>query len=319
MVGFPEGFILTRYRFLLQAKNHLSFAPSLGVSLRGAFGKWFKQVCCQDLEANCLKCSDREKCPYAQIFESSPPFGTERLSKNQNLPRPFVFKPPLNEKQFYQSRENISFDLVLFGKARDYLPYFILAFKELSKEGIGVGRRKFELVGVWAVGRKGLEVRGRIFPEQDQNISEEISSQTFIHEAGFFSTSRIKVKFLTPTYLVFNKRRITKPEFHHIFKRARDRINALSTFYAGKPLEMDFADAGKRSEKVKLVSARLTWEEHTRFSTKSKIRHPIGGVKGEAIYEGDFKEFLPLLLVGEEIHIGKHTSFGNGWIEIEPM
>ena len=82
---------------------------------------------------------------------------------------------------------------------------------------------------------------------------------------------------------------------------------------------MDFAGAGRRSEKVKLVSARLTWEEHTRFSTKSRIRHPIGGVKGEAVYEGDFKEFLPLLLVGEEIHIGKHASFGNGWIEIEPI
>ena len=319
MVGFPQELMLYRYRFVLRTKSCLSFAPSIGVSLRGAFGKWFKKVCCQDLDASCLKCSDREKCPYAQIFESSPPFGAERLSKNQNLPRPFVFKPPLREKEEYKAGEEFSFDLVLFGKAGDYLPYFILAFKELAKEGIGVGRGKFELVGVWAVGRKGLEVRGRIFPEQDRNISEKIPSQTFIYEAGFFSTSRIKVKFLTPTYLVFNKRRVAKPEFHHLFKRARDRINALSTFYAGKPLEMDFAGAGRRSEKVKLVSARLTWEEHTRFSTKSGIRHPIGGVKGEVVYEGDFKEFLPLLLVGEEIHIGKHASFGNGWIEIEPM
>ena len=43
----------------------------------------------------------------------------------------------------------------------------------------------------------------------------------------------------------------------------------------------------------------------------------LGGIVGKASFSGNIKEFLPLLKIGELVHIGKGTSFGLGKYEIE--
>jgi len=42
----------------------------------------------------------------------------------------------------------------------------------------------------------------------------------------------------------------------------------------------------------------------------------LGGFVGNITFEGDLKEFLPFVKLGEYIHIGKQTSFGLGKYEI---
>ncbi|MGQ9570948.1 MAG: CRISPR system precrRNA processing endoribonuclease RAMP protein Cas6 [Thermodesulfovibrionales bacterium] len=34
-------------------------------------------------------------------------------------------------------------------------------------------------------------------------------------------------------------------------------------------------------------------------------------------FEGDLTEFLPLILLGEYLHVGEGAVFGNGWYRIE--
>jgi len=69
-------------------------------------------------------------CPYTAVFQPFVPEGSEKISKNRDIPRPFVIKPPLETKETYLPGERLSFDLVLVGKIKDYLPYFIVTFKE---------------------------------------------------------------------------------------------------------------------------------------------------------------------------------------------
>lgn len=42
----------------------------------------------------------------------------------------------------------------------------------------------------------------------------------------------------------------------------------------------------------------------------------MGGFIGSITFEGGLESFLPFLLVGEYIHVGKGTSFGLGKYEI---
>ena len=42
----------------------------------------------------------------------------------------------------------------------------------------------------------------------------------------------------------------------------------------------------------------------------------MGGFIGPITFEGDFEVFLPFLLPGEYLHVGKGTSFGLGKYEI---
>jgi hypothetical protein len=71
--------------------------------------------------------------------------------KNHDIPRPFIFRPPLNTATTYQPGQAFDFTLTLTGKAVHFLPYFILAFREVAREGIGLNRARCELDRVEAL------------------------------------------------------------------------------------------------------------------------------------------------------------------------
>jgi hypothetical protein len=119
--------------------------------------------------------------------------------------------------------------------------------------------------------------------------------------------------------LVFQEQTIRRPEFHHLVRRLRDRLNALATFYGDGPLDLDFAGLAERAEKVRCVNRDLKWEERSRASSKPGKRgqrHSLGGFTGTCTFEGELSEFLPVLRLGEMAHVGKHAAWGNGWFEL---
>ena len=113
-----------------------------------------------------------------------------------------------------------------------------------------------------------------------------------------------------------NGQLVTRPEFHHLIKRLRDRINALAYFYSGETLEIDYHAFGTRAEAIRTVRSTIHWVSQSRRSWKSKRHHEMGGFVGEVTYEGDFTEFLPLLILGQYTHVGKYAVWGNGHYEI---
>ena len=54
-----------------------------------------------------------------------------------------------------------------------------------------------------------------------------------------------------------------------------------------------------------------------RYSARQKRKIPMNGFQGTLTYEGDYGSFLPLLKVGEYIHLGKDTIFGYGRYTME--
>ena len=155
------GFSFQHFRFHLEPKAPLRMpAYNKGNVIRGGFGSTFRRIVCH---ANCREpetCELRSVCPYTAVFQPFVPEGSEKISKNRDIPRPFVIKPPLETKETYLPGERLSFDLVLVGKIKDYLPYFIVTFKELSQAGLGRGRAPVELAGVDHVGRRWRRVAG---------------------------------------------------------------------------------------------------------------------------------------------------------------
>src|SRR5215470_17704004 len=287
--------------------------------LRGGFGHAFRRLCCVPQCRDTKNCPLANSCPYKAVFEPSPPPGAERLSKNQDIPRPFVFRAPETHQTRFEKDERFEFGLVLIGRALDFLPYFVLSFRELAREGLGLNRAKcalerveellpssanFEIRNLQSVnapeaakelmassrdsGIRNLEspnppeevketavssssapcgravkaepdtwhLTADALPSVPSNLSPGTSlaysaeDQLFratgsraadewiaprlrhlLDANGNTSVQRVTIRFLTPTFLRAGGEVVRHPEFHHLLKRLRDRINALSTFF----------------------------------------------------------------------------------------
>jgi len=335
----PEALTLSSlriglFRFRLIPDQSLQVpALSKGNMLRGGFGHAFRRLCCIPQCKDTKTCPLAATCPYKAVFEPSPPPHSERLSKNQDIPRPFVFRPPQTTQSRFQKGEAFEFGLVLIGRALDFLPYFVLSFRELVSGGLGLNRARctldrVEQVGAFSNGSESaLSDPKLIYSAADQvfratqgtGVQEFVNSRVreFHVSNGNQSAQNITMRFLTPTFLKADGEIIREPEFHHVFKRLRDRINALCTFFGDGPLDMDFRGLGERAEKVRTTSAKIDWVERYRTSSKTHQCHQLSGFVGETTYEGELSEFLPWVTLGELLHVGKHTAWGNGLYEVE--
>jgi len=297
-------------------------AENKGNMLRGGFGVAFRRLCCIPECPDANACPIPESCPYKLIFEPSPPAGAERLSRNQDIPRPFIFHPPSSTQTRFEKGEPFEFELVLIGDAFEFLPYFILSIRELAEGGLGLNRARCKLDRVLSLHSSPGSL---IYSGEDQvfqSVNAVASSEWIESRLGEFqsslrgSKSTIGIRFLTPTSIRAEGQVIHQPEFHHIFKRVRDRVNALSTFYGDGPLDVDFRGLGERSERVKMLSGRFEWVDRARTSSKTGQRHQLSGFVGEAVYEGELGEFLSWLVMGELVHVGKHAPWGNGQMQL---
>lgn len=317
-------FSLQHLRFHLQPKATLRMPRhNKGNVIRGAFGSTFKRIVCH---ANCVnpeRCDLRFVCPYTAVFQPFVPEESEKISKTRDIPRPFVIKPPLTTKKDYLLGEPLSFDLILVGKAQEYLPYFIVTFKELAHAGLGLSRTSCELESVEAISSEGRATTVYRSPDNLVRPPGAAISWSSLHNGNRTAKKirSVRIIFLTPTMLkvdgvVVRKR---KPGFSHIAKRLRDRINALSYFYCGKGLDIDFRAFGEQAEMIQTVHDSTYWAEAFRYSRSRGVKHDLSGFLGDMVFSGDLDPFLPYLKLGEYVHVGKNAVFGNGWFQIEEI
>jgi len=307
---------IVRLLFHLEALQPLIFPrENKGNVLRGAFGTVFKQICCGTACTRCALSPMREHCAYAAIFEPSPPVSSDRLSNLQDIPRPFVFRAPADGKNRYEQGEIFEFELLLFGHARDCLAYFVVAFRELAERGFGISRGRCRLKSVLAMNAEGG--RDEIYSCETQCVRPApvaMYASSIMNKSS--RAARIEIDYVSPTEITYRGAAVRSPDFHHLIKRLRDRVNAIAWFYRGTLLGIDYAEFGRRAEAVQTVESRVEWADRERFSTRTRQRHPIGGFTGRVVYAGDLAEYIPLLRLGEFVHVGKHAVWGNGRFQV---
>jgi hypothetical protein len=200
----------------------------------------------------------------------------------------------------------------------DALPYFLVVFRELGHLGIGVNRGRFQIASVEIVDPVS-EKRERIYSAEDNLVRStrmDLGLAQIMERIRDMKTDCVTLQFISPTKLIFQEREVNEPQFHHMFKRLRDRLSSLLYFYCGAESNVEqrelFALLGELSEKVEVTSSSLHRHENFRL-TRRKEHHPLSGFTGTISFSGDLRPFLPLLVAGEWISVGKNTVFGNGW------
>ncbi len=308
---------LAKYKINIIAGERGLILPSYkGATFRGSFGQVFRRLTCSVSKGKCSDCILKNQCAYSYIFETAPHPESQALRNYESIPRPFLFEPPLETKRDYKPGEKLIFDLLLIGRAIQYLPFFIVTFKEMGTVGLGYGRRPFILEKIESTSIDGQEQVVYIGDSNTvNNVDFSYSGNDIIKRANYkagTAISKTKIEFLTPIRLKDKGQLVRKPVFYSLFRQAMRRISSLSYFHNGRSLEADYAGLTKRSENVCLIEDNTSWRDWERYSSRQGKRMNMGGLVGSVVYEGDITDFIPWLLIGEEVHVGKNSVFGLG-------
>ncbi len=309
-------FKLAKFKFTLEAIDNIRLPEYKGAVFRGGFGYAFRKVVCiQRANKDCTDCMIRKSCVYSYIFETPLPDDAEVLRLYKTVPHPFVLEPPLDDNRIIEKYSETEFNLILIGKAIDYLPYFIFTFNELGKTGIGRDRSRFTLKKVESI--TADDSRIPIYNHQEQILESGYHvinpEQLIKHE----QTNEIELKFITPLRVKFDGKITSNIEFHIILRNLLRRISSLSIFHCGKKYECDYTALIEEAKKIETTKNKLKWYDWERFSTRQKQKMNLGGLVGSITVNGNLNPFLQLLRLGEYIHVGKNTSFGLGRYEIK--
>lgn len=304
-------FTAAQYRFALRTREPLLLPPFKGFALRGGFGYAFRKAVCSTRRNECPGCLVEKSCPYAYLFETTA--GDEEVA---TIPRPFLFEPPLEKRTVYETGEEISFGLTLFGKGQDFLPYFVLAFQMLGEMGLGKTRAKFELERVTAISYMAEEKE--IYHRENGALRSEHYPITWemIKRRSQDFAAPIEIWFLTPARLKADAHFQTNITFELFVRTLLRRFTQLVAYHNHLDGTVNYKKIIRLAAMVDSRAA-TPWSEMERFSRRQQTRMKMGGITGTMVVNGEnLPAFLPLLLWGEIIHVGKNTVFGLGQMKV---
>jgi len=251
--------------------------------IRGAMGYALKKVTCINPSYNCEGCFASSSCLYYNFYEAKNGFHDYR------------FNIELGTGKF-------DFELFLFNKACDGLPYVLSALEKVLKEN-------------------GLTKNSYVFEEFVMLVNEQV-----VYEHGAFKSlditpknfkvdsfcPNVKVKLLTPLRIKKNNK---------FLKDEVDVEDVLRSIYQ-REQELVF---GNRAFKLAYepsytaIVKALKYEQLVRNSNRQKQRMHMDGIVGELAIMGIDQESYRLLKLGEVIGVGKQTVMGLGRIEVEGL
>ena len=305
-----------RYQFLCRLTDEAILPCYKGSTFRGVFGRALKRVVCALKRQECDLCLLKQRCIYALVFETQDTMDSPEGSRIVAAPHPFVIEPPMTTETHFLKGSSFDFCLLLFGEANNNLPYFIYAFEQMGKIGIGKrinGKRgHFSLEEVKAGDRS-------IYSSVDQKLKVQNPLFLALKDTGDFpqSTFMLRLNMITPLRLKFENHLKADLPFHVLVRAMLRRMSSLYNFYGDGEPSLDYRGLVKKAKEVKIVDEDLSWFDWRRYSFRQDKAMLMGGVLGSVTYEGDMGEYMPLIEFCSEVHLGKQTSFGLGKIQAE--
>lgn len=308
----------SKFNFIIEALDALALPYYKGSTFRGAFGYAFRRVVCALKRNDCTDCFLKSKCIYAYVFETSPSADASMMHMNKYLkiPHPFIIEPPEAAKNIFNPGEQLSFNLILIGRASDYLPYFIYTFDELGKSGIGKRKGRYRLLRVDNDSGKVYSAQDKVIRDtavKKLEIPEDIDFNSDINHNDTEKSSSITLRFITPVRISYGRDLAVKLEFHILIRALLRRLCLLQYFHSTmREPAWDHKKIILEAENVVIESDNLRWYDWERYSTRQAVRMKLGGLVGDIKYRGDIEPFIHILKAGDILHVGKGTSFGLG-------
>jgi hypothetical protein len=319
---------ILRARVTMRLLEETTLPAYKGAMLRGGFGYAFQRTSCpRPCWGRSHDCAVGACCPYRGIFETPHPSGVTHLHDLQDVPRPFVIEPPLDQKRQYAAGDVLEFGLVLFGHAIDRVAYFLHSFEQLGHMGLGGRNARAQLERVealrpWRPTGRVIYQDGRVIPDTDSVIT---TNGPYCYDGAMIAShaaklpSDLRITLNTPLRVKVRGAFIETFDLGAIVQSACWRLNTLGIFHGEGPWAVDYRALMDQARGVTLEQARTQWVDWERTSTREPQPRSmkLGGIIGSAVLRGVPPELRALLLAGSLVHVGKACVFGHGKIELQ--
>ena len=133
----------------------------------------------------------------------------------------------------------------------------------------------------------------------------------------YLAGGQISIEFVTPTLLKEKGVELAVPTFPAVVTRLRDRVSHLCIAYEDMPWQAEYGAIGEAAAQTVISSEQGNWRARSRVSSRTRRTMPLSGYCGVVTYKDVAAELVPLLLIGQEIHVGRHVAWGNGWFRLQ--
>jgi len=293
--------------FTCTAQTPVRFGRQAGAQLRGAL--W---------EVLQTSISDTD------LLEALITLETPTAARGANPARPFSIRPPLEGSpaadRCYAMGESFTFGLSLFGQMVDLYPYVIQSVYQMGQIGVGYGRGQFVLNNALATHPlTGMEQmlldNGRIIAAPSVPVTASDVAD-YVHQIPW---DVVRLRFLTPTQLTGDNRTLlSTPQFDRLIARVIERAQNIAQNYASVATPRDtwrelHLSLQKQARGVQMTRCNTRWLDVRSGSRRTHTAKKISGFVGEAQYSGGLEPFLPWLVWGQSLQVGKNTVKGDGW------
>jgi CRISPR/Cas system endoribonuclease Cas6 (RAMP superfamily) len=335
-------FTVHHLRFEVEALTPLLLPAHAGPSIRGALWGALQRHFCPASQGETPDAVHKALCPVCWLMATdNPGYRTGR-----DVPRPYAVAPPLADEGGawrpwrFEPGQRFAFGLTLFAEALNLFPYLVVAMPLMGQGGMGIPleengsragdrrRGQFALRRIEAVnpltgavaaimgeGQTMVQMPGA--PVTAQDVEE--AAQALGKELG--SDGRVQLCFWTPMRLVEQGKLVKRPRLGPLFRRLLERLDALRGEYAGEPpvIQGERERLVALADGVRLVRDFTQWIDLKSGSRRLGRTTPVGGFVGVATYQATretWDDLLPYLVWGQEVHVGKSATKGDGWYEV---
>ena len=216
-------------------------------------------------------------------------------------------------REWVHAGDELSFNLLLFGRTIVYFQQYLQAFYYFGMQGIGREHVRFQISKVTNAVGETLVEGSSIYKER---YTVMLVSDYVRHRLASAEVRKIvdrdccRLVFQSPLALKYHGEMQEHFLPEAIIAAIERRIFILNCYEGNEEYSKDIAALAE--EHIPAVLNERVWPERVkRYSGTQNSKVAFNGIRGWCDLKG-LEDTIELLLAGELLHIGKNTSFGFG-------